>query len=720
MSTTTSPSPLAPSARRPSWESRSDKIRAEHIERLAVVYVRQSTPQQVLDHQESTRLQYNLKNRALDLGWPQDRVLVIDDDLGKSGATAEGRAGFQRLVSEVSLGRVGIIMGLEMSRLARCCKDWHQLLEVSALFATLIADLDGVYDPINFNDRLLLGLKGTMSEAELHIIRQRLNQGRINKARRGELVFPLPTGYVWQSGKIALDPDEQVQNVVRLIFRVFAELGTVNATLNYLVKNNIQIGIRVRSSLGKGELEWRRPNRRTVLETLKNPIFAGAYAYGRRQVDPRRKKPGRPSTGLVQCQPEDWIALLKDRLPAYISWEQHEENLAQIQQNRSRWNTRGAARRGPSLLTGLIVCAKCGRKMTIAYRGSQQQHYYVCASQVTRCGGEVCQIVSGRPLDRYVTEQALQALAPASLELSLEAAKNLQRERDELAKIWGQRLERARYEVERAARQYRLVEPENRLVARQLERDWEEKLVTERNLQDDHQRFQQKQRRLLSDDEREAIRKLADDIPALWNVATTTDQDRKEILRQVIDEIRVHAQGRTERVGVEIRWAGGAQTRGVLIRPVGKLEDLSYFSQVCDRIRALTAQEVFVEEIAAQLTREGFRPPKGQGAFAVCAVTRLRRTLDLPEVRSRSKTRTGLREHEWWLPELARKLGAHYGTLETWIRHGTLHSHQAKGRFHRWIVWADDAELARLKERLERPHPKRYESLDLNQKEPQN
>src|SRR5256886_3553498 len=305
----------------------ADKLRAFHRERLAVVYVRQSTPQQVLDHQESTRLQYGLVSRAQALGWAADRILVIDDDLGKSGASAQGRAGFQRLVSEVSLDHVGMIFGVEMSRLARSNKDWHQLLELCALFHTLIADLDGIYDPGQYNDRLLLGLKGTMSEAELHILKQRMHQGRLSKAQRGELQFALPIGYIWSpTGEIQFDPDEQVQQVVRLIFRTFEELGTLGRLVRYLAQHQIQLGVRVREGPGKGELIWRRPNRATVQMMLKHPLYAGSYVYGRRQEDPRRKQPERPRTGRVVMTTNEWLVLLPNRCPAYISPEQYERN----------------------------------------------------------------------------------------------------------------------------------------------------------------------------------------------------------------------------------------------------------------------------------------------------------------------------------------------------------------------------------------------------------
>jgi DNA invertase Pin-like site-specific DNA recombinase len=356
----------------------SGKIGPSHLQRLAVIYIRQSTAQQVLLHEESTRLQYGLVARARRMGWPEQRILIIDDDLGKSAASSEGRVGFKHLVSEVSLDHVGLILGVEMSRLARSSKDWHQLLEmleICALFGTLIADLDGLYDPTDYNDRLLLGLKGTMSEAELHVIKQRMNQGKLSKARRGELNFPVPTGYVRRpSGEVTFDPDEEVQQVVRLIFRKFEELGTLHGVLAYLVEHGIRLGVRVREGEAKGELEWRRPNRMTLQNLLKHPIYAGAYAYGRRRVDLRKKKPGRPSTGRTVAPPEKWHVLIKDRLPAYISWECYERNLKRLAENRARADAMGASREGPSLLQGLLVCGKCGGRVTVRYGGSRNRH----------------------------------------------------------------------------------------------------------------------------------------------------------------------------------------------------------------------------------------------------------------------------------------------------------------------------------------------------------
>jgi len=348
------------------WRGYSDKILSRHLERLAVVYVRQSTMQQVLDHQESTRLQYGLVQRAVALGWSEARVLVIDEDLGQSGATAEGRQGFQRLVAEVGLDHVGLVVGVEMSRVARSSKDWHQLLETCALFGTLIADLDGIYDPSHYNDRLLLGLKGTMSEAELHLLKQRMDQGKLQKARRGELRFALPIGYVWDhAGAMALDPDEQVQHVVRLVFRKFDDLGTLHALVRYLVQQGIELGVRRREGPTKGMLEWRCPKRTTLQALLRNPIYTGAYAYGCRQVDGRKKRPGRPSSGRVARAPHEYHVLLHKHVPAYITWEQYEQNLARLAGNRAHADALGAVRHGPALLAGLVICGTCNNRLQV-------------------------------------------------------------------------------------------------------------------------------------------------------------------------------------------------------------------------------------------------------------------------------------------------------------------------------------------------------------------
>jgi DNA invertase Pin-like site-specific DNA recombinase len=680
------------------------KIGRAHLDRLAVVYVRQSTVQQVHEHQESTRMQYGLVHRATELGWPAERVLVIDDDLGKSGTSIEGRVGFQRLVSEVSLDHVGIIFGIEMSRLARSCKDWHQLLEICALFGTLIADLDGIYDPAHYNDRLLLGLKGTMSEAELHVLQQRLNQGRLAKAQRGELIVGVPTGYVQRpSAEVAFDPDEQVQHVIRLIFRKFDELGTLNAVLRYLVRQGIQVGVRVREGPAKGELEWHRPSRVMLQNLLKHPIYAGAYAYGRRQIDPRRKRAGRPASGRVVRGAEDCRVLLKDHFPAYLTWEQFERNQARLQANRSRAEAIGAVRNGAALLSGLATCGLCGSRMTVRYDEDRKHYAYVCSRRRSDYGEETCQQLAGACLDSFVRQQALAALEPAALELSLAATAQLEAERSDLDRLWQQRVERATYEAERAGRQYRLVEPENRLVARQLERDWEEKLTTRQRLAEDYDRFQRQQPRLLSEGEREAIRRLARDLPTLWDAPTTTAAERKEVLRQVITRVVVTAQGESERVEVTIEWAGGARTAAAVTRPVGRLEQLSYYPQLCQRARELAAAALTPTQIAERLNVEGFRPPKRRERFGRQGVRDLLLRLGTNAVQARPISRAGLGTNEWWLPDLAREIPLSDVTLHSWIKRGWVRARQQAEPPRRWIIEAASAEVERLREMHQRP-----------------
>ena len=676
---------------------RPEKITSRHLDRQAMIYIRQSTPQQMVRHAGSKEAQYNLRYRAQQLGWPADSLEVIDDDLGQSGASIQGRPGFQRMVTEVSLDHVGIIFGIEMSRLARSCRDWYQLLDVCAVFGTLIADLDGVYDPSRYNDRLLLGLKGTMSEAELHILKQRMRQGKLNKARKGKLLFNLPIGYVRRpNDQVAFDPDEQAQAVVRLIFEKFQERGTLNATLQYLVEHHIEMGVRVLSGECKGDLEWRRPNRMTLHNMLKNPMYAGAYAYGRRKVDPRRKIAGRPSTGRTVVPAEQCDVLLKDHFPAYISWAQYEQNQQQLRANRSVADAQGAVRNGAALLSGLLLCGKCNRRMSVHYHAASGRHRYACMAMRCDYGEDSCQGLAGPPLDAFVTERVLEALQPAALALSLEAAQHVEGEREQLDALWQKRLERADYQAQRAARQYRLVEPENRLVARQLEREWEAQLAEQKQLAVEYDRHQQQQPRLLSETERQAIQHLAEDIPALWHAPQTTAAERKEIMRQVIERIRVEVIDDSERVRVEIEWAGGHPSQWETIRPVARLEQLSYYPDLCQRIRQLTEKKLDAGQIAKQLNHEGWRPPKRSLQFNQQGIAVLLRRLGLRSLQVHGNHWPVLGEHEWWLQDLARELDMPEVTLYNWMRRGWVRGLRQVEDSKRWVLWADKPELERL------------------------
>jgi DNA invertase Pin-like site-specific DNA recombinase len=672
----------------------SHKIETRHHDRLAMVYVRQSTAQQVVRNQESTRVQYGLTERALALGWSRERVVVIDDDLGRSGASADGRPGFQRLVAEVGLDHVGIILGVEMSRLARSCRDWHQLLEVCALFGTLIGDLDGVYDPTNFNDRLLLGLKGTMSEAELHVIKQRMLQGKLNKARRGELGMHLPIGYVRRpSGEIMKDPDEQAQSVVALVFDQFEARGTVHGVLRYLVDHAIRIPVRVTAGPAKGDLDWRRPNRPTLNNMLHNAAYAGAYVYGRRPTDPRRKKAGRPGTGRTVATQQTWQVCLKDRLPAYITWERYEENVRQLAANRNR--AMSTKRRGPTLLSGLLVCGRCGCRLAAQYGGGYAR--YNCVRDAADYGGKPCMSIAARVVDQCVATLVLEALEPAALEVSLQVAENIEAERHRLDKSWNQQLERAQYEVDRALRQYNAVEPENRLVARTLERKLEECLAAQRQLQEEHRRFVAQQPTPLSADERELIRSLASNIPALWQASTTTVADRQMIVRQLIERIELRVQGESERAEVLVHWVGGHRTARAFVRPVARNDQLSYYRSLVARICELRDDGLTSEQMAERLNAEGWRPAKRRATFNAAMV---RTILSRNGLTVRRSKRAGprLRPNEWIIRELAAELGMPTISLYSWVKRGWVRARRVEHHPRRpWVIFADAQELARLR-----------------------
>jgi len=675
-----------------------EKIGGRHRDRLAVVYVRQSTLQQVGRHPESTRLQYALAERARQLGWAGERVVVIDHDLGRSGASAEVRPGFQRLVAEVGLGRVGLVLGVEVSRLARSCRDWHQLLEICALFDTLIADSDGVYDPAAYNDRLLLGLKGTMSEAELHILKGRMDAGRRAKAGRGELFFNLPRGYVrLPSGRVALDPDEQVQAVIRLVFDLFEQRRTIDGVLVYLAAHDVRLPYRLRGGPGKGELVWRRANRHTLGEMLTNPAYAGAYAYGRRAVDPRRRRPGHPGSGRVGGEPGGMV-LLRDRWPAYISWDDHERNCAQVTANRAQHV--GVPRGGPSLLAGLLACGRCGRRMATRYPQGGRYLRYGCAREAVDHGGPACQSLSGRGLDALVGGLIVEALAPAAVEASLRLAEDVELERAALQRQWRQRLERARYEAERAHRQYDAVDPENRLVARSLERQWERALAEELRLRAEHERFVATRPVPLTAAELAAIRRLTEDIPALWHAPPTTARDRQAIARLLLERVVVTVEGESERVAVTCHWAGGVRTEHALTRPVKRLGQLSTCRALLERIGDLHAAGSRAPAIAATLNREGWRPPKRRATFTAGMVRALLRRRGVGPEAGDAPSLTAERRSpmEVTLRELAERLAMPEQTVYRWLRRGRLRARRASvGRRPIWLVTADADEIERLR-----------------------
>jgi hypothetical protein len=544
-----------------------------------------------------------------------------------------------------------------------------------------------------------------MSEHELYLIRQRMLSGKLAKAERGELAIPLPIGYVRRpSGEVILDPDEQAQHVVRLVFSTFRRLGTINGVLRYLVGHQVQLPVRAQSGLSKGELEWRRPTRETLQIMLHNPVYAGYYAYGRRQVEPRRKVPGRPGTGRVVRDASEWLVLLPDRLPAYITPEEYQANVARMAANRQTAATPGAPRDGSALLSGLLRCGRCGgHRMTARYHngsGSRSAHGYTCAFyQVSYGTGGRCQHIAGPALDAYVAGQVLQAVAPAALEVSMAAAAQAQDERAMLDKLWRQRIERARYAADRARRQYQLAEPENRLVVRQLEAGWEAALAEADRLEADYQRFTEEQPAALTAAERAAIQALASDLPQVWHAPSTTQTDRKELLRILIEDITATVAGDSELVDVTITWAGGHQTSGQAVRPVARLDQLSYYPALLARVTELAEAGRTSRQIAGVLNAEGFRPPKRTSRFTD---EQVRTLITRRGIRSTHKGRpgvlTGLPPGQWSVTGLSAELGMPTASIYNWIYRGWITARRAPGT-RNWIITTDEEQMRHLRER---------------------
>ncbi len=507
----------------------SSKIGDRHLDRLAIVYVRQSTPQQVLENRESRERQYALAQFAQRLGWPAERVVIIDEDQGHGGKLTDHRTGFQRLMTEVSLNHVGIVLGLELSRVSRSNTEWHRLIDVCGIFRTLLCDQDGVYDALDSNDRLLLGMKSAMSEYELITMYNRLLRGSRNKAERGELFLAVPLGYLkTATGEIIQEPDEQARGMIQLVFEKFEELGSAYAVFRYLVVNNLQLGFRRHRGGRIGELEWKPASPSRVLSILRHPIYAGAYAYGLHRAGTKNPTTGRAEGGKWFVPPEELAVFLPDRLPAYISWDRYLANQERLKQNRSLHDTRGVPKRGEALLPGLVVCGKCGRHMTTRYKADKKPGYH-CGEYWRLALDEPCGCISAKTLDDLVAKEVLRALEPAALDLSLRAIENAERERKRLHDHWRQTLERARQEVERAERQYQAVEPENRLVARTLEARWEDALKKQRQTEEDYHRFLTRLPATLNDADRQRIRSLSESVAALWHAPGTSAMDRKQI-----------------------------------------------------------------------------------------------------------------------------------------------------------------------------------------------
>jgi DNA invertase Pin-like site-specific DNA recombinase len=640
------------------------KVTTTHLDRDAYLYIRQSTPRQVLENTESTQRQYALRNRALAHGWPQERIHVIDCDLGKSAALAAGRDGFQQLVSEVALGKAGIVLGLEVSRLARNSADWHRLIELCSLAGTLILDEDGIYDPASFNDRLLLGLKGELSQAELHVLKARMRGGVLNKARRGELEMEPPVGLIYRSdATITFDPDQEVRAALRLVFDTFERTGSALQTVRLFRDQGLRFPRRVRAGANKGELLWATPSHSRIIQILHNPRYAGAFVYGRTRTV--RKPDGKYSQ--MKIPQEKWQYVVRDMHSGYITWEQFEANQKRLAENALGFGSErkfGPVREGVALLQGRVLCGICGERMGVRYHAENGcvLPTYVCQEDAVRLGARVCQSVPGKVVDPAISDLLLELVQPLTLEIAIAVQQEIEARFTETDALRQQRVERARYESELARRRYMSVDPANRLVADALEAEWNDKLRIYGAAQEEYERQSQQQRRQIDDGTRQKILSLAGDFPRLWSDPSIEPRERKRMLRLLIEDVTLL---KADVITVQVRLRGGATRRLLLpkpvpiaqirkVRPVIVAEIDHLLDHHCDR------------EIAEILNRNGHRTWQNQ-PFTLKKVAWTRAAYGLQSHFSRLRAKGYLTAEE-----MASKLGVSVTTVHDWERQGLL------------------------------------------------
>jgi DNA invertase Pin-like site-specific DNA recombinase len=643
------------------------KITASHLKRDAYLYIRQSTVRQVFENQESTKRQYALRQKAVALGWDTERVVVIDNDLGQSGAQAVDRHGFQRLVGDVGMGKAGIVMGLEVSRLARNSIDWHRLLEICALTDTLILDEDGIYDPAHFNDRLLLGLKGTMSEAELHVLQARLRGGFLNKARRGELCLPLPVGLVYDiHGRPVLDPDRQVQDCLRLFFATFRRTGSACATVKYFREHGLKFPYRGSKGFHTETLAWIDLVHSRALQTLHNPRYAGAYVFGRT----RTHKQVSGGVSYERVPREQWQVLLQEAHAGYIDWQEYECNQKRLRENAQMLASerRSPPREGSALLQGMVLCGRCGDRMTVRYlsRKGRLVPAYLCQRDGIERAERVCQYIIGANIDAAIGRLLLDTLTPMALEVALAVQQELQARHDEVDHAHRQQVERARFEAELAKRRYMRVDPDNRLVADSLEAEWNEKLRMVNKAQDEYERQLQITQMELSEQQKAEITALSNDFPRLWNSPQTPQRERKRMVRLLIEDVTLCA---GEDVTAHVRFKGGTVTTLNLPRPKTAAELYTTSPDVVAAIDRLLEKHTDLE-IVQRLNAQGMLTGKGH-EFDVAAVQRVRWGHGLKSLFDRLREKGFLTGHE-----LAEKLHVSMDTVKDWNSSGLLRGFQ--------------------------------------------
>jgi DNA invertase Pin-like site-specific DNA recombinase len=672
------------------FELRShSKRRADHLTRPALIYSRQSTLMQVRENTASTARQYQLTQRVRALGWPEQLSVVIDQDQGRAGASAVGRTGFEDLIAEVGLGRAGAVVSLEASRLARSSSDWYRLIEICALTDTLVIDEDGIYDPGQYNDRLLLGFRGTRSEAELHWLHCRLVGGKLEKAQHGALRFRLPVGLmVDPTGQVVLDPDEEIPHAVRLVFDLFAHHRSALAVVKHFADQGLQIPDRLWTRRRKGEGVWTPLRHARVLSMLHNPFYAGAYVYGRTK---RRTRllPGeapRIKARSHRVPRVDWPIVLRDHHVGYLSWEQFVRNGQQLEDNRTyrAEERRGAVREGSALLQGLVVCGRCGRRMTVRYMEDGRRPMYLCAQVHKALAGPTCQFLRGDGIDQAVAHLFLAAMHPAHLHVSLATLAQLEERARAADRQWQLRLERARYEVDLARRRFVAVEPENRLVARSLERDWNEKLTALDRLEREYAAPPTPDSLVVNKEERARILALAQDVPLVWHAPTTTAAERKQLLRLLMKDVTLTKQPTT--IAIAVRWQTEACSTLEVARPQRAADAKRTAPAVITRSRALAPTHTD-EQIAHCLNAEGFRSGSG-GTCSTSKVQWLRYVYHIQNdcPRGPAACPTGQRgDGRYSARAAAALLNLNVSTIAQWCQTGTLDGVQAAPHGPRWV-----------------------------------
>jgi DNA invertase Pin-like site-specific DNA recombinase len=654
--------------------SERSKLSASHLRRAAFVYVRQSTQAQLERNVESTERQYALVERAIALGFAREQVVVIDEDLGISGSGLSERSGFARLAAEVALGHAGLVLGLEASRLARNNADWYRLLDLCGVTDTVIGDADGLYHPGSFNDRLLLGLKGTMSEAELHVLRARLDGGIRNKAKRGELRRGLPVGLVWgeADGEVLLHPDEAIRGAISVIFERFAEFGSARQVWLWLRREAVQFPLQ---STTLGEIRWVAPSYHQVHSVLTNPVYAGAYAFGKTRRERYVDEHGQPRKRIRRLAQADWEVLIWEHHPGFIDRETFETNQARIARNtRPRAHEPGGAvREGAALLQGIAVCGRCGRKLKVHYqgrRGHQSPAYHCPGSVLVEGRGQWCLRVGGTQIDEAVADALLAALTPAGVKAALAAAEALEHDHDAALKQWRLQVERAQYEAQRAERRYRAVEPEHRLVARGLERDWEQALAALAAAEAELALRERQRPRTLTPAEREQLLALGADLGRVWSAPTTTDRDRKQLLRCLIEEVILDVAREERRATLIMRWRGGAITE--LAVPLPRHQPTIRTDE--DTIALLRRLTVHYPDatIAGILNRQGRRSATGE-RFTAIIVGGLRRYRGIPAHQPPADPPDG---EPLPIAKAAEVLGIAPSTLHRWLNDGFIAGEQ--------------------------------------------